>query len=231
MVIFLKNPVAVPVRACYGEGMATGDSFRTVAGETLGVREALGYLGRAARLKCPVCGTRPIFLPLKRVRSLDDWFSPLDGCPRCGYPYEREPGYFLMAIFGFNLGAAVFVGITVFSILAASGRIEEMSTWELMAKTVLPIPFLNLLIARHCKAVFLALDHFVDPHRRNLDDGSDDDDDDGLGLLPAGPSGGSDGINPDDDEGGGVPYQDKESVEAEAGRETVLTHSKGKSFP
>ena len=222
--IFLKNPVALSTRACYGKGMATGDSFRTVAGETLGVREAFAYLGRAARLKCPVCGTRPIFIPLRRVRNLSDWFTPLDGCPRCGYPYEREPGYFLMAIFGFNLGAAVFVGITVFTILAATHEnIGEMSTWELMAKTVLPIPFLNLLIARHCKAFFLALDHFVDPHVRDLDDGSDDDDDDGLGLLPAGPSGGSDGIKPDDDDGGGVPYQDKEPAEVGSGREAALT--------
>ena len=191
--------------------MATGDSFRTVAGETLGVRQAFTYLGRAARLKCPVCGTRPIFLPLRRVRGLDDWFSPLDGCPRCGYPYEREPGYFLMAIFGFNLGIAVFVGITVFTILAVNCDIGHMSTWALMGMTVLPMPFLNLLIARHSKAFFIALDHFVDPHVRDADDGSDDDDDDGLSLLPVGPTGGSGGIQPEDeDDGGGVPYRDKE---------------------
>ena len=203
--------------------MATGDSFRTVAGETLGVRQAFTYLGRAARLKCPVCGTRPIFLPLRRVRSLDDWFSPLDGCPRCGYPYEREPGYFLMAIFGFNLGIAVFVGITVFTLIAVTQHIERMPTWVLMALTVLPMPFINLLIARHCKALFIALDHFVDPHMRDADDGSDDDDDDGLNLLPAGPTGGSGGIKPQGDDGGGVPYQDKEPERVGAGREAALT--------
>lgn len=180
--------------------MATGDSFRTVAGEQLGVRKAFAYLGRAALLRCPVCGTKPIFLPWRRVRRLDDWFAPLDGCPRCGYAYEREPGYFLLAIFGFNLGFAVFVGIAVFTILAATHDIANMPTWELLAKTVLPIPFLNLLIARHCKALFIALDHFVDPHVREADDGSDDDDDDGLSLLPAGPSGGSGDRKPDDDD-------------------------------
>ena len=204
--------------------MATGDSFRTVAGETLGVREAFAYLGRATRLKCPVCGVRPIFLPIRRVRNLADWFAPLDGCPRCGYPYEREPGYFLMAIFGFNLGFAVFVGITVFTLVATTRDIAEMSTWELLAMTVLPIPFLNLLIARHCKAYFIALDHFVDPHVRDLDDGSDDDDDDGLSLLPVGPSGSSGGVKPEGDgDGGGVPYQDPEPEGVGAGREVVLT--------
>ena len=204
--------------------MASGDSLRTVAGETLGVREAFAYLGRAMLLRCPVCGTRPIFLPLRRVRNLDDWFTPLDGCPRCGYPYEREPGYFLLAIFGFNLGFAVFVGITVFTIIAATDHIATMPTWELMAKTVLPIPFLNLLISRHCKAVFIALDHFVDPHVRDLDDDSDDDDDDGLNLLPADPSGGAGGIQPEggDGDGDGIPYQEKEPVGAPGRRESEL---------
>ncbi len=202
--------------------MATGDSFPTVAGESLGVRKALTYLGRAALLRCPVCGTRPIFLPIRRVRHLDDWFTPLDGCPRCGYPYEREPGYFLLAIFGFNLGFAVFVGITVFTALVATHDIAAMSTWELLAKTVLPIPFLNLLIARHCKALFIALDHFVDPHVRDLDDGSDDDDDDGLNLLPVGPGGGSGGIQPEDDDD--LPgYVDDAPKGAGARRELALT--------
>ncbi len=205
--------------------MATGDSFRTAAGENLGVREAFAYLGRAALLRCPVCGTKPIFLPMRRVRRLDDWFAPLDGCPRCGYAYEREPGYFLLAIFGFNLGFAVFVGITVFTIIAATHDIAAMPTWELLAKTVLPIPFLNLLIARHCKALFIALDHFVDPHVRDADDGSDDDDDDGLGLLPVGPGGDSGGIKPDDD-GDGSPggYADDVPTNGErARREVALT--------
>lgn len=205
--------------------MASGDSFRTVAGETLGVREAFAYLGRAMRLRCPVCGTRPIFLPLRRVRCLDDWFAPLDGCPRCGYPFEREPGYFLLAIFGFNLGFAVFVGIAVFTILAETHDIAAMPTWELLAKTVLPIPFLNLLIARHCKALFLALDHFIDPHTRDPDDGSDDDDDDGLDLLPVGPGGGIGGIKPGDGDGdgSGAPSRDEEREDARAARELVLT--------
>lgn len=186
--------------------MATGDSFRTVAGERLGVRQAFAYLGRAALLRCPVCGNRPIFLPVRRVRGFDDWFSPLDGCPRCGYAYEREPGYFLLAIFGFNLGAAVCVGLTVFTIIASDAHgLAAMPTWELLLKTALPIPFLNLLIARHCKALFIALDHFVDPHVRDSDDGSDDDDDDGLDLLPAGPAGGSGGIEPDHDGGDDFP--------------------------
>jgi hypothetical protein len=41
-----------------------------------------------------------MFVPVARTRSLRDWFAPLDGCPRCGYAYDREDGYFLMATWG-----------------------------------------------------------------------------------------------------------------------------------
>ena len=47
--------------------------------------KAWTFIGRALRLRCPECGVSPLFVPLRRVRSLDDWFRPLDGCPRCGY--------------------------------------------------------------------------------------------------------------------------------------------------
>ncbi len=197
--------------------MATGDSFRTVSGEVLGVRQAFAYLGRAALLRCPVCGTRPIFLPLRRVRSFDDWFSPLDGCPRCGYPYEREPGYFLLAIFGFNFGFAVFVGIAVFVYMAEFYSIADIPTWQLIASTVLPIPLINLLVARHAKALFIALDHFVDPHMHSPDDGSDGDDDDGTRLILTPPAGGSGGVDPGDGGhggGGGMPWTEAETDDA-----------------
>jgi uncharacterized protein (DUF983 family) len=179
--------------------MPPGDSFQTLAGTHRGVRDGCRYFGRSMRLRCPVCGTRPIFLPVRRVRNFDDWFRPLDGCPRCGYAYEREPGYFLLAIFGFNLGFAAWVGITVFTLLSIYGDVAGMPYWQLLAVTVLPIPIINLLIARHAKALFIALDHFVDPHDPNADDGSDDDDD-GPGLITPPVSW---------DGGGGEPYPEK----------------------
>jgi hypothetical protein len=40
---------------------------------------------RGLQLRCPECGVSPVFVPVRRVRSLFDWFAPLDGCPRCGY--------------------------------------------------------------------------------------------------------------------------------------------------
>jgi hypothetical protein len=38
------------------------------------LRRALLYFGRACLLKCPECGTKPVFLPLLRIRRLRDYF-------------------------------------------------------------------------------------------------------------------------------------------------------------
>lgn len=198
--------------------MAAGDSFQIATGEQRSVGQAFRYLGRAMLLKCPVCGARPIFVPTLRVRNFHDWFTPLDGCPRCGYPYEREPGYFLLAVFGFNPGFAVFVATALFVYLAYTGQAVQMPAWEFMCVVGVPVPIINILIARHAKALFIALDHFVDPHVRDADDGWDDDDDDGIHLLPDPPAGNGSGINPDHDDGsgGGHPWPEEEEIKAGA---------------
>ncbi|MBE7209788.1 MAG: DUF983 domain-containing protein [Gluconacetobacter diazotrophicus] len=200
--------------------MAAGDSFQIATGQPRSVGQAWKYFWRAMLLKCPVCGTRPIFIPWYRVRSFHDWFTPLDGCPRCGYPYEREPGYFLLAVFGFNPGFAVFVATALFVYLAVTEQAVRLPAWEFMCIVGLPVPIINILIARHAKALFLALDHFVDPHVRDADDGGDDDDDDGIGLLPDPPAGNGSGTSPEPDGDGpeGHPWPEDEH----AGRPTVL---------
>ncbi len=131
-------------------------------------RQIFNYLWRATFLKCPVCGTRPIFIPLARVRSLDDWFTPLDGCPVCGYPYDREPGYFLFAHWAIVYGVASLVGIGVYVWLQMFH-----SDWS-MKKTLvvvgIPMPFVAFFISRHAKAYFLAVDHLCDPYIKPSDE-------------------------------------------------------------
>ena len=81
------------------------------------VGKGLRYFYRSMLLRCPTCGERPIFPPARKTRSLTDWFTPLDGCPQCGYPYEREAGYFLMAIWGVNYGLIGLGAMSLYFIL------------------------------------------------------------------------------------------------------------------
>jgi uncharacterized protein (DUF983 family) len=128
----------------------------------------LWMMANAARWRCPNCGEKPLFVPLKEVRTLRDWFMPLDGCPKCGYPYEREPGYFLLSIFAINYGAGAMLGLLVYLLLDFWLRLP---IWQVLTLTIIPIPIFNLVFARHSKAFFLAFDLFFDPHSDESDGG------------------------------------------------------------
>jgi uncharacterized protein (DUF983 family) len=104
----------------------------------------------------------PIFLPLKQTRNLNAWFQPLDGCPRCGYAYEREQGYFLIATWVFNYG--VVAGIGLICGLVAD-IVWKASLPVMFVAIALPMAIASVLIARHAKSLFIALDHYCDPHR------------------------------------------------------------------
>jgi uncharacterized protein (DUF983 family) len=119
------------------------------------------YIGRALRLRCPECGRHPIFVPLMRVRSLFDWFYPLDGCPQCGYAYEREEGYFLLAIWGLNYGLIAGGGMAAGLILLAY---SPLRMWEVLVLLTVTMPIASFLFVRHAKALYLAMDHYFDPH-------------------------------------------------------------------
>ena len=106
------------------------------------------YLLRAAQLRCPACGTKPRF-------------TPLDGCPRCGYAYEREAGYFLISIWAINYGFASILGLILYGLLEG---FFELPVWTLMACVLLPVLLFSLFFARHSKSLFLACDLFFDPH-------------------------------------------------------------------
>ena len=91
---------------------------------------------RALRLRCPACGISPIFISWKKVRSLRDWFAPLDGCPRCGYPYEREPGYYLMSIWAINYGVGSVLGLAIYGFLEWK---LDLPVWQLLTAVLVPV--------------------------------------------------------------------------------------------
>jgi uncharacterized protein (DUF983 family) len=119
------------------------------------------FIRRALKLRCPECGISPMFRPLRQTRSLFDWFTPLDGCPRCGYAYQREQGYFLLSIWALNYGLIAGMALIVSFTLEA---ICSPPMWVHIAFVFSWMPIGSFLFARHAKALFLALDHYCDPH-------------------------------------------------------------------
>ncbi len=119
------------------------------------------YFYRAMRLRCPECGVSPLFVPLKKTRSIDDLIMTLDGCPRCGYAYTRENGYWLIATWVINYTIVGGLGLATALWIDAHW---PLPMWKICAIIITPMPFLSLAIARHSKSLFLAIDHYFDPH-------------------------------------------------------------------
>ena len=119
------------------------------------------FIGRALRLRCPECGVSPLFVPWRKTRSVRDWYTPLDGCPRCGYGYEREEGYFLMAIWGVHYFTVAGFGLVLGLLLEHYLKID---IWLIVPIAALPTVLFGFFFARHAKAIYLAVDHYFDPH-------------------------------------------------------------------
>jgi len=124
---------------------------------------ALLYLRRALALRCPVCGESPLFAPAPSVRTLHAWLTPLEGCPLCRYRYERESGYFLLATWAFNYVFVAGLALAAWFLIASFTRLTLTQTLLVL---LVPMPLASLVFVRHAKALWLALDHFIDPHRR-----------------------------------------------------------------
>jgi uncharacterized protein (DUF983 family) len=134
----------------------------SLARERRSAGKAAAYLARAARLRCPVCGESPMFKPLAVTRSLPDWMTPLSGCARCRYDYERESGYFLLATWAFGYGATCVLGLGIW---LATSLFLHLTLVGTLLVVLLPLPVFSILFVRHAKALWLAFDHFWDPHR------------------------------------------------------------------
>jgi uncharacterized protein (DUF983 family) len=133
------------------------DALGNGTGPKLGV-----FLNRAMHLRCPECGITRVFKPLRQTRTLSDWFTPLAGCPQCNFSYEREQGYFLMAIWGVQYfvvaGFGLGLGLVLMTVL------KDMRL--ILAITVIPTVILGFIFIRHAKSFYLAIDHFLDPQAK-----------------------------------------------------------------
>jgi uncharacterized protein (DUF983 family) len=125
------------------------------------IRRLLVYLGRGVRLRCPECGVSPVFMPAGKTRSVRDWVTPLDGCPRCGYAYEREAGYFLIAIWGIHYFTVTGLGLAAGLVI---DTLVPMPLWALVVVTAVPTVAFGFVFSRYAKSLYLAIDHYFDPH-------------------------------------------------------------------
>lgn len=111
-------------------------------------------LVRALARRCPQCGAPGIFR---------NYWSLREHCPRCGYRFEREEGYFLGA-YALNLIAAEFITIA----LLVSFLVRTDYSWVVLEIIFIPLAILlPILFFPFARTLWMALDLTID---RNLTD-------------------------------------------------------------
>jgi hypothetical protein len=83
-------------------------------------------------------------------------------CPRCRLRFEREPGYFIGAIY-INYGVTVVMALSGFLVL------ERFASFTLTEQLVLWTSFAALfpfVFYRHAKSLWLTFDCLIDPQER-----------------------------------------------------------------
>ena len=104
------------------------------------------------RLRCPECGQGLLFRSLFRMEHR---------CPFCGLAFTREQGYFVGAIY-LNVMATegILLVIAVLYIMSSRQFDQRLIVILLVLCAALPPLFFH-----HCRSLWLAIDHIVDPQK------------------------------------------------------------------
>jgi len=119
--------------------------------QTNRVMRAVGY---ALRLRCTICGKGTVF------RS---WVRMAPHCDRCGYVYEREPGYFLGSIYvNYGVTGGVTVALVLVLMFWAEASTEVVVAVPLAFAALFPMWF-----NRYARCLWMAFDLTFDPPRED----------------------------------------------------------------
>ena len=113
-------------------------------------RRTVQLLSRGWRLCCPRCGVRTLF---RR------WLSMHEQCVSCGLQFEREPGYFVGAMY-VNYALTVAVTISGYFFLEAWTDITLAPQLVLWGSVSLLCP---ILLFRQSRGLWLSFDYIFHP--------------------------------------------------------------------
>jgi uncharacterized protein (DUF983 family) len=115
-----------------------------------GPRRPLRVLARAAKLRCPRCGTTPLFR---------GWFTMHETCDRCGLRFERAQGYFVGAIY-VNYGVTASLVLAGYLLLWRYANLTLATQFAIWLPVTLLFP---LWFFRYSRSFWLALEYLINP--------------------------------------------------------------------
>lgn len=89
-------------------------------------------------------------------------------CDHCGYPFERESGFYLGAIY-FNYGVTALIVAIVYPLATFSHALTPNVALALGLAFAVLFP---LLFFRHARSLWLGLDELFDPYQDSAADRS-----------------------------------------------------------
>jgi len=112
-------------------------------------------LGRALLKRCPLCGGRKLF-----VR----WFRMKERCPRCGYRFEREEGFFLGA-YVINLAVAqgLVIMLAIVPLIVRLASDPDAAIWPFIVGGLLGAILGPMIFYPWSKTVWTAFDLMLRP--------------------------------------------------------------------
>lgn len=108
-------------------------------------------VGAIVHQRCPRCRRGLVFRRRMAMYNL---------CPACGMKFEREPGYFVGAMYISYAFAAFFIGVVSF--LVSLVLPELAFAWTVLIAAVLMLPLVPLMI-RYSKVLWMTIDRTLDP--------------------------------------------------------------------
>ncbi len=103
----------------------------------------------ALRLRCPYCGKGKIFA---------HGFTMNKHCPKCGWRFEREEGYWTGAV-----AVNLVVAEALAALIAVPLAILQVSPWLVMGVFLPLVIALPFLFYRHSNSFWMALDFTLHP--------------------------------------------------------------------
>jgi uncharacterized protein (DUF983 family) len=114
------------------------------------IRRFWMLLGRALRLRCPLCGQGRLF---RR------WLLMHERCSHCGVKFEREPGFFLGSIY-INYGLTALIVAIAYPVLLFNKLAAER---HLLIGALVFVVLFPLLLFPWARSLWLGFDQWHDP--------------------------------------------------------------------
>lgn len=112
-------------------------------------------LGRGLLKRCPICGSGKLFT---------GWFRMKERCPRCGYRFEREEGFFLGAyVINLAIAQGLVILLAIVPLIVRLAGNPDAPIWPFVAGGLVGAVVAPIILYPWSKTIWTAFDLMLRP--------------------------------------------------------------------